>query len=76
MFTAWHFGGTYLRLGKIRCKIGETISEPYFACAAKIKACLCVASNTGASEGGSARRFDSNFATWLGFRSAWSKDGC
>lgn len=70
------YGRPYLRVGKMRCRMGATISLPYLAWAAAMRACRCVASRVGESEGGSERRFDINFATWDGDKSAWSKEGC
>ena len=50
--------------------MGATVSDPYFACAAAISACLWVASSVGDSSDGATRRFDNNFATCDGDKSA------
>lgn len=52
----------YLNVGKMRCKIGATISGPYLACAAAMRAWRWVASNTGGSELESDNKFDMSFA--------------
>lgn len=67
---------THWRVGKTLCKIGRTISDPYFVCAARMRACRWVASKMGEFVGFSQSRFDISFATWFGERSAWSKEGC
>lgn len=66
---------TYLRFGRIRWRIGATVSLPYLVCAAVMRALTWVVSRTGDSAGGSERILDMSFVIWLGDKSAWSKDG-